>query len=204
MHQVTGAIDPVNKIYVMGFCSTGNNLPDKLAIYHWATGQWSYADVPHEMIYSGAKQDGLSYDTAPGTIDAQVFSFDSAYYAGGAYLRLTGFNLAHQSGFFSGQNMVAEVETGDIQLSPGRKSLMRALRPMVVGSMEGLQIALGYRDRLNDPVVYDLAVTSNSNGVCTFRRNARYHRAKMTIPQSTNWTKCLGVDDVVFSPMGKR
>jgi hypothetical protein len=202
--KFTGAIDPVNKLYILGFCSTGNNQPDKMVIYHWPTGEWSSATVDHDMIYAGARQDGLTIDGLTGTIDALPYTFDSFFYSGTSQLRLAGFNASHEQGFFSGAALAAEIETGDVQLTEGRKSLLRGLRPMVHGDFTGPSVAIGYRDKLHDDLTYGLAVTANDNGFCNLRVNARYHRAKVGIPASSVWSHAIGVDDIKFSSMGAR
>lgn len=209
LFRVTSAIDPINKIYMMGFpsVSTGTGTPDSIAIYHWPTGQWSRASVSHEMIFQAATQasytiDGM--DAVSATIDGLPYPVDSRFWAGSGRLLLAGFDTSHQQGFYSGANLAATVETGDNQLVPGGRALLRGLRPIVEGSTVVPSLTVGKRNHLYNSVTYGTANAVNSYGFCNARVNARYHRARITIPAASLWTFALGVDDLKFSPAGKR
>lgn len=209
LYRVSCAIDPLKKLYVVGFASPAATMgtPDMLIAYHWPTGQWAPASVTHEIIYTGATQttytiDGL--DALSSTIDGLPYPVDSRFYAGSGRLLLAGFNSSHQQGFFSGASLAATIETGDIQLNPGFKTLLRSARPMVEGSSVTPSLTVKSRDSLGASHTTGSPVAVNSTGVCTFRVNSRYHRAKLTIPASDTWTTARGIDDIVSSKMGAR
>jgi hypothetical protein len=209
LYRVSSAIDPVRMCYVLGFISTSapSTTPDVVLFYHWPTGQWSKANITHEILYASATQSSYtleSLDSLSGSIDALVFSLDSRFYTGAGRLLLSGFDSSHRQGFFSGSNLAATVETGDTQLTPGRKSLLRSLRPMVEGNGVVPSITIRSRNRLQDAHTDATPVAANANGVCPVRVNARYHRAKMTIPAASSWNFATGVDDIKYSAMGAR
>ncbi|MDP1702584.1 MAG: hypothetical protein Q8L53_16725 [Aestuariivirga sp.] len=209
LYRISSAIDPIRMCYIMGFASESATMgsPDTLLLYHWPTGQWSKVAVEHEIIYSGLTQSGYTIDgldALSATIDGLPFPVDSRFYAGDGILLLAWFNTDHEQGFFTGTNLPATIETGDAQLIPGRKALLRALRPMVEGSNVTPSVAIKYRDRLQDNHTTGSPVATNANGICTFRHKARYHRAICTIPAAAAWTFATGVDDLRFSAMGKR
>jgi len=210
LFRVTSAIDPINKVYLMGFPSlnaTVTGTPDTVLIYHWPTGQWSHASVDHEMLFTAAVQatytiDGM--DAVSATIDGLPFPVDSRFWAGSGRLLMAAFNSSHQQGFFSGANLAATVETGDNQLTPGRRSLLLGMRPIVEGSSVAPSITIGKRNNLYDAVSYGSAKAVNAYGMCTSRVNGRYHRARLTIPAGSLWDYARGVDDLKFSTMGSR
>jgi hypothetical protein len=207
LYRVTSAIDPLNKIYVMGFPSVGAGSPDSLLIYHWPTGQWSRASVNHEIVYAAATQAGYTIDTmanVSATIDGLPFPVDSRFWSGSGRLLLSGFDTSHRSGFFSGAALAATIETGDNQLTPGRRSLFRGLRPMIEGTSVTPSLTVGHRNHLNETVTYDSAIAANAYGICNARVNARYHRARITLPAASSWQLARGVDDIQFSSMGSR
>lgn len=207
LYRVTSAIDPLNKIYVMGFPSVGAGNPDSLLIYHWPTGQWSRASVDHEIVYAAATQAGYTIDTmanVSATIDGLPFPVDSRFWSGSGRLLLSGFDTSHRSGFFSGSSLAATIETGDNQLTPGRRSLFRGLRPMIEGTSVTPSLTVGKRNHLNEAVTYGSAIEANAYGICNARVNARYHRARITLPAASSWQLARGVDDIQFSTMGSR
>jgi hypothetical protein len=207
LYRVTSAIDPLNKIYVMGFPSVGAGSPDSLLIYHWPTGQWSRASVNHEIVYAAATQAGYtidSMDNIAATIDAIPFPVDSRFWTGSGRLLLSGFDTSHRHGFFSGSSLAATIETGDNQLTPGRRTLFRGLRPMIEGTSVTPSLTVGKRNHLNESVTYGSPILANAYGICNARVNARYHRARITLPAGSSWQFARGVDDLKFSPMGGR
>ena len=176
IYRISSAIDPVHMLYMLGFASTvsSDGAPDKIVMYHWPSGQWSKAEVNHEIIYSGATQttwtiDGL--DALSATIEAIPYPVDSRFFAGAGRLLLSGFDSSHRQGFFNGTNLAATVETGDAQLSPGHKSLLRAVRPMVEGTSVTPSITIKYRDHLYESHTTASTVAVNTNGICVSRAN---------------------------------
>jgi hypothetical protein len=208
-HRVSSAIDPVRKLYLIGFPSgsASSGTPDSIWAYHWPTGQWSKIAHEHEIIYIAATQttytiDGM--DAASGTIDGLPYPVDSSFWAGQGHLLPAAFNTDHEQGFYTGTSLAATIETSDTQLVPGKKSLLQSLRPMVEGSSVTPSVAIKYRDRLQDAHSTGSTVAANSNGVCNVRRKARYHRAVMTIPAGDTWVHATGLDDIKFKAMGSR
>lgn len=207
--RCSAAIDPSRKLYLIGFPSTSatSGLPDRVLMYHWPSGEWSYAVIDHELLYTSATQSSYTIDglaSLSATIDGLTYPVDSLFYSGSGQLLLSGFDSSHRQGFFTGQNLEARVETGEVQLTQGRKSLLRSVRPMLEASGATPTVTIRYRDRLQDAVNDGPAVAANSNGVCFVRHNARYHRARTTIPAGETWTRALGIDDINFSSMGAR
>lgn len=209
-HRVSSAIDPVKKLYAMSFANgaASSGTPNRILIYHWPTGKWApLSPGDHEIIYVGATQetytiDGL--DALSGTIDGLPYPVDSRFYAGAGQLLLSAFNSSHQQGFYTGAFLAATIETGDVQLTPGFKSILRSLRPMLEGSSVTITVTIKSRNRLDLSHTSASAVAVNVNGVCPVRVNARYHRATINTAANDNWTHANGIDDVVYSRMGKR
>lgn len=209
LYRVSCAIDPIRMIYILGFASgaASSGTPDMLLIYHWPTGKWSKVSATHEIIYTATTQttytiDGL--DALSGTIDGLPYPVDSRFYAGTGRFLLAGFDSSHRQGFFTGTNMAATIETGDVQLTPGRKSLLKGVRPMVEGSSVTPSVTPKYRNRLQDTPTAGTTVAANATGYCPLRANGRYHRAVVTIPAGDSWEFATGIDDVKFSAMGAR
>jgi len=208
LSRVTAAVDPVNKIYGISYvgAGSGSTSPNRLLVYHWDTGRWSRVQPgDHEMIYSGASQQGYTLDTLDGlsgSVDALSFSLDSPVYTGVARPLFAGFNTAHNLGYFNGANLAATVDTTEAQLVEGQRALLRSLRPMVDGGTPS--IAIGTRNRQIDAVSFAGAVAINSLGTCRGRWRGRYHRARLTIPAASSWNHLYGVDEILAVPAGTR
>lgn len=210
LYRITAAIDPINKLYLMGFPSLNaptTGTPDSIVIYHWPTGQWSRASVSHEMLYQAATQatytiDGM--DAVSATVDGLPFPVDSRFWAGSGRLMFSGFDALHRQGFFSGPNLAATLQTSDNQLNDGGRALLLGLRPIVEGSNVTPSLTVGKRNNLYQAVTWGSAKPVNAYGICTARVNARYHRAQINIPAGSNWNFARGIDDIKFTIAGNR
>jgi hypothetical protein len=209
LYRVSSAIDPINKLYLMGIptVSTGTGTPDTILVYHWTTGQWSHVSQSHEMLYQAATQSSYTIDgmdSVSSTIDGLPYPVDSRFWAGSGRLLMAGFDTSHRQGFFSGTNLAATMETGDSQLNPGGRALLRGVRPIIEGSSVSPSFTVGYRNSLGASMNYGSPISANAYGFCNSRVMARYHRARVTIPAGSQWMFARGVDDIKFSPGGSR
>jgi hypothetical protein len=208
LNRVTAAVDPVNKIYGISYvgAGSGSTSPNRLLVFHWDTGRWSRAQPgDHEMIYSGASQQGYTLDSLDGlsgSVDALPFSLDSAVWTGVARPLFAGFNTAHNLGYFNGSNLAATVDTTEAQLVGGQRALLRSLRPMVDGGLPS--VSIGTRNSQVDAVSFASAVAINTLGACRGRWRGRYHRARITIPAASSWNHLYGVDEILAVPAGPR
>ncbi|MGH6879519.1 hypothetical protein [Hypericibacter sp.] len=206
LHRVTGAVDPVNKLYIVSYPSVGGGtgLPDKALIYHWQLGRWSRAEFACDLVLSAMVQSSWNLDnidTLIGNLDATSLSLDDAAFTGSGRLFLAAFTPGHELGFFNGGTMAATVDSGETQITPGRRSLVTGVRPLVDGA--AASVALGTRNRLNDPVTWSPAVAMNDNGLCPARQDARFHRARIAIDEGADYAHILGVEPE-FKPSGAR
>lgn len=210
LYRHSSAIDPIRKIYCLGYPSTaaGSETPDSIFCYHWPTGKAALWRISHEIIFSGATQSGFTLDgldTVNPSIDALNHSLDSRIWTGSGRLLLAGFNTSHQSGFFDGANLAATLETGEVEIFPGYNALVRAVRPLIEGIGGATpSISIKRRNLVTQSLTQDATVAMNTNGICTARSNGLYHRALLTIPAASSWAHAHGVKLVAVSRMGAR
>jgi hypothetical protein len=211
LNRCSAVVDPVRMVYCFGFVSNDNStgIPDQFVMYHWATGEWAHAPLSHELLWSASiVRTGTDIDSLdalyPGGIDTVPFSLDAVEIRSNSQQFLAAFDDQHRSGFFTGNYMSATIETGETELTPGRKTLLRGLRPMIEGTAVTPSVTVKYRDRLQDAPSSSVDVTTNANGICPFRVNARYHRAQMSIPANSTWQFARGIDALKVSQMGAR
>lgn len=204
--QVTSAIDPVNKIYAIAFPGAGSSGgPNKIYFYYWPTGRWSEADIDTQVLLRASLQgftlDGL--DTIGTDIDADPpfdQSFDAAKWQGGS-LRFGAFDMDNKLAFFTGSNLAATIDTKETQLTPGRRSHVSSLRPLVDGG--ALTCQIGGRDLLTAANSFDTAASLNAIGECSVRNDNRYHRVRTSIAAGGTWTHAQGIS-ITASPLGRK
>jgi hypothetical protein len=213
LHRISAAIDPINKLYVVSYPGPGSDLiggtPNRLLIYNWTADRWSRAEVEMEMIHQGASQAGYTLDSLDdysSNLDALPFSLDNRVWTGSGRLLLAGFTTQNRIAFFNGANMAATVDTGEAQLMPRRRALLRSLRPVVDGiaATGGVSVRTGTRNRTIDPVSFDAPAALNGFGSCPVRANGRYFRARIDIAAGASWRHIQGVDELEASPAGAR
>lgn len=206
--RVVGTVDPINRLIIWAYpgSSHTSGRPNKLLIYNYAADRWGMAEVTVHYIYNaygqGYSLEGL--DAISASIDALSESLDSRAYKAGSVL-VGGFGSGHMLGFFSGAALDAELETAEIQISPGQRSLIRSIRPLIDGnapsSVPTITVQVGTRQRQQDAYAWTDPVAINGTGECPVRSDARYHRARVKI--SGGFDAAIGVE-AMGAPAGAR
>jgi len=175
-------------------------LANKMVVYDYSLGRWSYSEQDTEQLLiaatSGYTLDGLdSYST---DLDSITISLDDPSWTGGR-AQLGKIDSAHKLAFFTGSAMSATLETTEIQLTPGRRTMLSTVRPLVDGGSTTIQVA--HRNIQSATESWNSAITPNANGRASIRKNARYHRMRANL--SGSWTHAQGVE-IEGKAMGAR
>lgn len=207
-HRITSAIDPQNSLYVVSYPGSGNSggTPNKGLMYHWPTQRWARYEQEVEMVYAAQSQSGYTLDTLDSvntSIDALPYSLDSVNFTGTGRLQLAAFDTTHKSGFFSGSNMAATVDTNEFQPLPGQRAAITAIRPLVDGTSLTATVRPITRSLQSTAPTIGSAISLN-NGIANMRVNARYHRFRIEVAAGGTWKHIQGVDDIVWTPGGAR
>jgi hypothetical protein len=207
-HRVTAAIDMHNSCYVISYPGSGNNggTPNKGLIYHWPTQRWARYEQEVEMIYNAYHQGGYTVETLDDidtSLDDLPYSLDNINFVASGHPHLSAFSTLHKSGFFSGANMAATVDTGEFQLAQGKKAFINSLRPMVDGTSATVTVKPITRNLQSEAVTVGSAVSLNSVGMANIRKLARYHRFRIEIAAGGTWEHIHGVDEVRWTPGGQ-
>ncbi|MDW6020239.1 hypothetical protein SAZ10_00520 [Mesorhizobium sp. BAC0120] len=199
IYNVYGSEDPNRKIVYWAYRSLENpknNSYDKVLLYHYGINRWS-------LIKPGTIMTGLVEATAaPFTLDSLSslgipldqlpYSLDSRAWSGGTPA-IAAFDTDFRLGFFSGDPLQAVLQTGDGELTTGRRSFVRGFRPLadapaIKGRVAVKDSAGAARTWLPE------ADTSARTGLIPARASGRFHRFEVTIPAGTIWTAVHGVD----------
>lgn len=205
LYRVTSAIDAINSMAVWAYpdndCNA-NGDPNKLICYQWVVNKWSHCSLTaFEMIWSGATQAAYTMETLDNlttNLDTFNIPLDSSSLIGPAYRLLGGSTTDHAIGFFNGTNLAARATTPEVQITPGRRSLLQSIMPIVDGGTP--TVTLRYRNRIMDALTTSSAVTIDADGRCWFDIDAKYMRGQVDIPAASTWTHLQGLDDATFQP----
>jgi hypothetical protein len=205
---VHGAKDPVRQIIWWSYAGQGsiNGVHNRIIGYSWLFDRWCILDVTAEAIgnvYSfGYTLDqlytvlGYTLDTLPAPLDSNLWT------AGTEVLAM--FDSSHQLNFFTGSAMAALVDTQEMELVPGQRSLITGVRPLVDGTnLQTPTVAIQHRELGETAPAVTPYAAINSLGKAPVRASGRYVRATISIPAGGDWTNISGaaVDAV---PQGQR
>ena len=163
-----------------------------------ATKRWTTADVDTEALskvmdrgYTLDELDTISADT-----DALPYSLDARYYSGQS-ADPTAIDSTHKLATFTGTALTATIETGEVALSPGKRTTVTNVRPVAVGS-GAITMQVGTRNFPGDSTTWTGEIPVNAVGTCNFRANAYHHRFRLKV--TNGFTDAQGVD--VLKAMG--
>lgn len=155
---VRGALDVLNSCIVWSYPITGGS---KLIIYNFRLGRWSEAEVAVTNLHTSF--------TSSGPV-------------------LAGFDTSHRLVRFTGSILTATVSTGDMQLTPGARTMITAARGLIDSAHT---VTVGKKIKAADNEATTTA-SSNTNGRATLRSNGRYHRFQV-VPTAA-WTELTGIE----------
>ncbi len=188
-YRVNAAIDPTNKLVMWAYpgAGSGDGTCTNILIYNWAVKRWSIVtglSVETFARYAATGYSLESLDAVSTSIDTLTPSLDSRYWVGGAQ-SMAVFDSTHKLNTISGTAMSATVDTGEVQLSPGKRSNVLWSRPLIDGNEAS--VALRTRDRLADSAAYGSTSAQDDSGWCAHRSNAFYHAARTTTTGAFNF-----------------
>lgn len=170
------------RIYVLypGSGHTGG-APNKWLCYDWALQRWGHGELDAELLVQ-ALPPGVHLDNLPySNIDAPgLASWDDAV-AGAGSRSLAVYDHSHFLGTLSGTPLTATFETDDLELSPGRRSLLNYVRPLVRGDNSKITVQASSRGRYQDDIEFGLERTIDAQGDAGIRQDGRYHRVRVNV-----------------------
>lgn len=181
--RITAAVDTAKGVIVWSYCGTGGTLgiPSKLIMFNYRENRWSYGEQTVEMVFGG-RSPGYTLDEldALGNLDQLGVSLDSAAWTGG-YTVMQAFDSAHRLGEFAGTAKTAVLETAEVQLNGHGRAFVHKVKP-VVERAGGITVSLGYRNDGAQDTAWGAPVSLHPrNREAHFRRDAYFHRARVTI-----------------------
>lgn len=193
LEKIVSGYDPVSRCVFWAFPEVGQQSPSAMIAYSLTDGRFSLVRVAMQQVGASA--------TLPATLESMpppdtfIGSFDDPAYAGGRPY-FAGVDSLGRYGLFSGLPMASTLTTGDWQSSPGSRSFIQAVRPIV--DCTGATVALGSKlQETADSIVWTGATAMGVDGTCPQRLDARYVRFRQLTPANQNWTRAVGVEPMM-------
>ncbi len=199
IYNVYGSEDPNRKIIYWAYRSIANNVAhsyDKVLLYHYGIDRWSL--LKPNRIMTGlidAATPGFTLDslnTLGLRLDELPYSLDSRAWSGGTP-SIAAFDEQFRLGFFGGEPLRAVLQTGDVELTSGSRTIVTGFRPLC----DSPQISgrTGVRDRAGGTRNWkNPANVSAKTGLIPARASGRFHRFEVTIPADQQWSAIHGVE----------
>lgn len=208
--RISAGADPDRLIVVWIYPQNGSDFPNRGLIYHWGLDKWAELHLDLELMTQQGtlplqpsldELDPAQDPPPPDGIDDPVIhgiSWDLLT-SGVTDFELAAFNAAFELVSFAGKPLDATLETGDFELAPGRRSVVRRTRPITTGC--DTTVAVAGRAREKDLPVYGADQLVNRVGSVDARSSGRYHRARLTI-KNVEFTSAFHGIDVMFQGEG--
>lgn len=187
--RIHSAVDPVRKLVI--WCVPG--APGHLFIYNYELKKWGRAEITCDGIFSAFTSsetlEGVSASNPD--IDAMTLSLDDPSFAGGSpqlYVVRNG-----EIGTLSGDALEAVFDLGFMELTPGRLSRLRHVRP-ITDAADGQTMKVTASNRQGDVGTQVSGGVIRASGRIPFRSSGRYHRLCWTIPANTTWEYAHGFE----------
>ncbi|BCH30278.1 hypothetical protein MesoLjLc_22080 [Mesorhizobium sp. L-8-10] len=199
IYNVYGSEDPNRKIVYWAYRSIANTLEnsyDKVLLYHYGVDRWSL--LKPNRIMTGlidATTPGFTLDSLSSLgipLDQLPYSLDSRAWSGGTPT-IAAFDTDWRLGFFSGDPLQAVLQTGDVELTSGSRTIVTGFRPLCdASSVSGRSAA---KDRAGSPRNWkNPADVSAKTGLIPARTSGRFHRFEVTVQADQPWSAIHGVD----------
>lgn len=195
IEKVHGAVDWRTRCIIWSF--EGRNAApgyNQQIIYSWEADRWSCATIGVDWVFDTIK-DGMTLEQVSAiypNIDQMAYSLDSpVFMARGRSLTVIkgGFVCA-----MSGDNMQATIETGEFQPDPGYRCCVNGVSVLVENTSANSRVTLGGRDTYKGQGLrWTPEQAEGADGMAHPILDARYVRARITIPRGAVWSRATGI-----------
>lgn len=192
--SVIGSFHPSLPIFFWLGRTTGNDTYDFGLMYNWQADRWAQLTATDILLVSNSATTNMTLEQIAAlfaSLEVITPSLDSRVWQGGRPV----FGIINDSFelcFFEGDALEATLETGEMQIFPGYRSLTRSIRPLVDTSS-----AVAYvreRERQADAMVKSSEATMRTSGECPMKVSGRLKRYGVRIPAAASWNHVQGVE----------
>ncbi len=154
--------------------------PNKILMYDYVLDQFGHADVDAETLVIAvsptASLDAPATADDPDDLVSTTDSFDTRISPTGS--RVVGaYDSSHILSSFSGSPPDAIFEGGHLEMTPGGRSFVSAVRPLVDDVDVTMQVAS--TSVRNEEMVFGREIEQTADGRCPMRSDGRYHQFRI-------------------------
>lgn len=185
-------IDPINQLMIFSYPDNDSGvIANKLLIYNFFVKRFAYGVNNLEYIFPAYTLATSIDDFGATSIDSLPFSLDSGVYAGGV-LRLSAFDSSHRMNFMTGATLEATIDTGEAQVTPGKRSFVTEIWPYIDGGT--VTVKVGSRNLPTETVSFTSSISVNGIGFAPCRSDARFHRVRLIVAAGGSWGHAQGIN----------
>jgi hypothetical protein len=204
--NVQGVADPRTRSIIWAFSGgTGTGgLFNRLLVYNWELGRASIVELEPatariEWLTYGMYATSYNLDQLDpfGNLEVIQPPLDDPFWTGNSSNFITVFDINHRLGVGRGPAMAPTLETAETQPNDRQRAWVSSVRPLIQGAPgchETATVAVGHREKLTDPVVWEPAVRCNVIGEAPQRVTGRYLRFRLAMPASQEFQHIEGLD----------
>lgn len=203
LFSVIGSFDPNRPIFYWLGRTTSAETYDFGVMYNWQADKWSELVTSDILMMSNMATTNMTLEQIAAlfaSLEVITPSLDSRVWQGGRPV-FGIINSDFELCFFEGDALEATLETGEVQIFPGRRSLTRSIRPLV-----NTTSAVSYvkrRERTADSFTASSESSMQTSGECPMKVGGRYQRYGVRIPAASTWNHATGVE-VKATQLGQR
>jgi len=201
LYRISGKVDPTTSLIFWVYAGSGNTdgRPNRLVIYDYINNKWSHGELEIELLHN-ALSEGYTLEQldAFGTLDALPASLDSRIWTGGN-TTLAAFDSDFKLDFFTGSALTAEFETGELELTQGKRTKIREVRTLIDQGTH--TVAIKSRNNQADAITTGDNINQAPSGRFATRDNHRYQGIVTTV--SDGFDSAVGVE-IGYTKSGQR
>lgn len=184
------AVDPRRPIVMWAMPGT----PGLILCYNWVLKKWSHIETDVTCLFNVLTAATTLEDIDvlyPSGLESINLSLDDPSFAGGNPILIVG-DGSNTLGSLSGSNMEAMLRHPNVELTPGRRSRVRNIRP--VTDATSASVSVNAKMRTGDAESIVSTSEMRLNGKMPLRSNGRYNDITLTIPAELPWTYIQGCE----------
>ena len=165
LSKVRSAVDATTQCVYWAFPSTPSGVCDRVIVFNFAEGQWSYAEDTTYGLFQGL--------------------------SGGSHVPQA-FNANARLGTFTGNQYAGELQTKNFRLQPSMRSHVKAARVLADDAAQVSVSATGVDD--DEQVFSNYASRNSRSGSVPLRANGYIHAFKARFGSNTTYAQGIEVD----------